>query len=178
MRGDRDGTAGFLMAGQRRGVFEVDEDRALEALRLAWGDAYDIGFESGRGTPTSRDAEDCTFTGDTPDALNVEDPRRLGARGHAVTGAGRPALRVVGGGAEDAVVRRQRFEEAHPEAVILPPCAGRWRAVVPAGLIPGDGTRTTLGAWDLGGLMNQLDAIYRLANGPASPSGPEAGRGG
>jgi hypothetical protein len=77
-----------------------------------------------------------------------------------VTGAGRPALRIVGGGAEDAVVRRQRFEQEHPEAVILPPCAGRWRAVVPAGLIPGDGTRTTLGAWNLEDLMDQLDAIY------------------
>ena len=53
-----------------------------------------------------------------------------------------------------------RFEYSHPEAVILPPCAGRWRAVVPAGLIPGDGTRTTLGAWDLAGLMDQLGAIY------------------
>ena len=29
--------------GQRqRGVFDVDEDRALEALRLAWGDAYAV----------------------------------------------------------------------------------------------------------------------------------------
>ena len=59
------------------------------------------------------------------------------------------------------MVRRRRFEQAHPEAVILPPCAGRWRAVVPPGLIPdGDGTRTTLGAWDLAGLMDQLDEIY------------------
>jgi hypothetical protein len=58
-------------------------------------------------------------------------------------------------------VRRRRFEHAHPEAVIVRPCAGRWRAVVPAGLIPeGDGTRTTLGAWHLCDLMNQLDAIY------------------
>ena len=80
-----------------------------------------------------------------------------------MTGEERPALRMVGGGAEDSVMRRQRFEQAHPEAVILPPCAGRWRAVVPAGLIPGDGTRTTLGAWDLGDLMNQLDAIYPKA---------------
>jgi hypothetical protein len=75
-----------------------------------------------------------------------------------VTGAERPALRAVGG-QEDAVVRRRQFEEAHPEAVILPPAAGRWRAVVPPGLIPGDGTRTTLGAWDLGGLMDQLEEI-------------------
>jgi hypothetical protein len=77
-----------------------------------------------------------------------------------VTGADRPALRAVGGGAEDAVVRRRRFEQAHPEAVILPPAAGRWRAVVPPGLIPGDGTRTTLGSWDLADLMDQLKGIY------------------
>jgi len=74
---------------------------------------------------------------------------------------GRPDLRLVDGSApEDPVVRRRRFEQAHPEAVILPPAAGRWRAVVPAGLAPGDGTGTTLGAWDLAGLMDQLDAIY------------------
>ncbi len=76
---------------RQRDPFRGDEDHALEVLRLAWGDAYDIG--SKRGT-------------------------------------------------------------------------GRWRAVVPPGLIPGDGTRTTLGAWDLGGLMDQLDAIY-----PAKRSG-------
>ena len=70
------------------------------------------------------------------------------------------ALRPVSGpGHVDPVVRRQRFEAAHPEAVILPPAAGRWRAVLPAGLIPGVGTRTTLGAWDLGDLMDQLDEI-------------------
>jgi hypothetical protein len=51
----------------------------------------------------------------------------------------------VAGGTEDAVVRRRRFERAHPGAVILPPSAGRWRAVA-------DGR--TLGAWDLGGLMD------------------------
>ncbi len=78
-----------------------------------------------------------------------------------MTGADRPALRVVGGGAEDPVIRRRRFEREHPEAVILPPAAGRWRAVVPTGLVPGDGTGTTLGSWDLEDLINQLDAIYR-----------------
>jgi len=61
--------------GARRGVFDVDEDRALEALRLAWGDAYDIGFERGAWVATSRDAEGRTLTGDTPDTLNV----RIGA---------------------------------------------------------------------------------------------------
>ena len=38
--------------------------------RLAWGDAYDIGFESGRWTAISRDAKGRTFGGKTPDALN------------------------------------------------------------------------------------------------------------
>jgi hypothetical protein len=66
---------------------------------------------------------------------------------------------VPGEGRIDPVIRRQRFEQAHPEAVILPPAAGRWRAVVPPGLIPGDGTRTTLGAWDLCDLMDQLEEI-------------------
>jgi hypothetical protein len=74
-------------------------------------------------------------------------------------GKDRPNLHVVEG-REDPVLRRQRFELAHPDAVILAPSAGRWRAIVPPGLIPGDGTRTTLGAWNLGDLMDQLDAIY------------------
>ena len=57
--------------GQQRGVFEVDEDRALEALRLSWGDAYDIGFERGAWIAASTHAGGRTFTAETPDALNV-----------------------------------------------------------------------------------------------------------
>jgi len=56
--------------GQRRGVFDVDEDRALDALRLAWGDNYDIGHEYGKWIATSRDEERRTITGGTPDELN------------------------------------------------------------------------------------------------------------
>ena len=41
-----------------------------------------------------------------------------------MTGTDLPDLRVVDSGGEDSVVRRRRFEEAHPEAVILPPYAG------------------------------------------------------
>ena len=85
---------------------------------------------------------------------------------------GRPPLRVVDGGApEDPVVRRRRFEHAHPEAVILPPSAGRWRAVVPAGKVPGEPARTTLQAWELADLMDQLDAIYPLEGGQGLPIG-------
>lgn len=34
-------------AGPRHGMFSVDADRAIEALRLAWGTAYDLGFGDG-----------------------------------------------------------------------------------------------------------------------------------
>jgi hypothetical protein len=54
-------------------------------------------------------------------------------------GKDRPVLRLAGDGREDSLTRRRRFEEAHPEAVILPPAADRWRAVIPAGLIPDHG---------------------------------------
>lgn len=59
------------MNGARRGVFDVDEDCALEALRLACGDAYDIGVRRGVWTAISRDDEHRTLTGDTPDALSA-----------------------------------------------------------------------------------------------------------
>jgi hypothetical protein len=63
----------LLASGQRhRDVFDVDEARALDALRLAWGDAYDISFDRGEWTATSRDAGNRAFTGDTPDALTVK----------------------------------------------------------------------------------------------------------
>jgi hypothetical protein len=55
---------------QKRDVFDVDQDRALEALRLAWGDAYDISVGDGRWTAVSKDAEARVFTGSTPDELN------------------------------------------------------------------------------------------------------------
>ena len=48
-------------AGQAAG--DTGTHRALEALRLAWGDAYDIGSERGTWTATSRDTEARTFTG-------------------------------------------------------------------------------------------------------------------
>lgn len=58
--------AGANGASGRRGVFDVDEDRVLDALRLSWGDAYDIGRERDRWTAESRDAEKRALDGDTP----------------------------------------------------------------------------------------------------------------
>ncbi len=57
---------------RHRGVSGVNQDRALEALRLAWGDAYDISFGDGRWTAVSRGAAQRAVTGDTPDALTVK----------------------------------------------------------------------------------------------------------
>jgi len=69
MRGDLDGTAGFLMAGQRRGVFDVDEDRALAALELARADGGYRSFCADGGTWSAISSAGDVLTGDTPDAL-------------------------------------------------------------------------------------------------------------
>ena len=73
----------------------------------------------------------------------------------------RPYLILVGGGRLDAVERRHLFERAHPE-VASPPATttGRWRAIVPLGSVPGQPDTTTIGSYELAGLMDQLDEIY------------------
>jgi len=70
MRGDRDGTAGFLMAGQRRGVFDVDEDRALAGLEQAWADGGYHGFSANHGLWSAVSSAGEVLTGGTPDALD------------------------------------------------------------------------------------------------------------
>ena len=56
----------------RRGVFDVDEDRALDALTFAWGDEYDeIWIHGGKWGAHHKDAgDDDVVTGSTPDELN------------------------------------------------------------------------------------------------------------
>ncbi len=55
-----------------RGVFDVDEDRALDALVLAWGDAYEIYVVGGQWQAWREGAGDKDIlTGDTPDELNA-----------------------------------------------------------------------------------------------------------
>ncbi len=54
----------------RRGVFDVDEGRALEALRLAWGEAYGCGFADGVWHACRHGGGDL-LSGSTPDELNV-----------------------------------------------------------------------------------------------------------
>jgi hypothetical protein len=74
----------------------------------------------------------------------------------------RPRLVLVGGGKLDAVERRHLFERAYPEVSFVPPATvnDRWRAIVPLGKIPGHPDETTIGSYELAGLMNQLDEIY------------------
>jgi hypothetical protein len=52
--------------------FRVDEERALDALDLAWSDEYDeISVYEGRWTAHHKDAADNdVITGATPDELN------------------------------------------------------------------------------------------------------------
>lgn len=139
--------------------FAVDEDRALAELKLAWYRRRLPRFHC-RGRQLGRDQQrrggiDRRHAG----RAESRDPRALAGAARMSEGKDWPDLHMVDSRA-DPMLRRQRFEQVHPEAVILAPSAGRWRAIVPPGLIPGDGTRTTLGAWNLGELMDQLDAIY------------------
>ncbi len=56
-------------AEQPRGVCDVDEDRALAALDLAWADGGYHGFSADGGTWSAISSAGDVFTGDTPDAL-------------------------------------------------------------------------------------------------------------
>jgi hypothetical protein len=82
----------------------------------------------------------------------------LRAREPAVPGdagprAARPQLRVIGGGLDDTVVRRKRFEVAHPEIVITPPRtqASMWTA-------HRDG-KTLASGYHLGALLDTLGRL-------------------
>jgi hypothetical protein len=62
---------GFGAAQGRRGAFEIDERRALEALYLAWGDAYDISISDGTWHARRVGEDDTGLRGRTPDELVV-----------------------------------------------------------------------------------------------------------
>jgi hypothetical protein len=54
---------------QQRGVFEVDGDRALAALELAWANGGYHGFSADGGLWSAISSAGDVLTGDTPDAL-------------------------------------------------------------------------------------------------------------
>jgi hypothetical protein len=60
----------------------------------------------------------------------------------------------------DCVERRRRFEAEQTDVTIVTPARrdDRWRAILPLGVLPDDGT--TIGARSLCDLMDKLDALY------------------
>ncbi len=59
-------------AGEQRGAFDAEEDRALDALALAWGDAYKFYVAGGHWQAWRQGAADQdVLTGSTPGELNV-----------------------------------------------------------------------------------------------------------
>ena len=54
---------------QQRGMLEVDEDRALAALELAWTNGGYHGFSADGGLWSAISNAGDVLTGDTPDAL-------------------------------------------------------------------------------------------------------------
>ncbi|MGD0604978.1 MAG: hypothetical protein ABSA53_15420 [Streptosporangiaceae bacterium] len=85
---------------------------------------------------------------------NISQPlpgREPGVPGPAAPRAARPQLRIVDGGLDDAVVRRKRFEEAHPEIVIISP-----KTQVSIWTARRDG-RTLASGYHLGALLDSLD---------------------
>ncbi len=56
--------------GQQRGVFEVDQERALAELGLAWADGGYHGFSADGGTWCAVSSAGEVLTGGTPDALD------------------------------------------------------------------------------------------------------------
>ena len=55
---------------KRRDVFDVDEDRAVAALELAWADSGYHGFSADGGTWCAVSSAGEVLTGGTPDALD------------------------------------------------------------------------------------------------------------
>ena len=73
--------------------------------------------------------------------------------GHAVPRAARPQLTIIGGGLDDTVVRRKRFEDTHPEIVITPP-----RTQAPMWTARRDG-KTLASGYHLGALLDTLGRL-------------------
>ena len=69
--------------GTEQELSDAGLERALDALRLTWGDAYGIGYGSGRWQAMRRDGTRRVLTGATPDEVNAAlraDWARAGTR--------------------------------------------------------------------------------------------------
>jgi hypothetical protein len=160
------GTAKAETARQQSAVFAVDKDAALAELELAWAGGGYHGFKADGGAWSALSSAEEVLTGDTPDALAARIRAHWQARQE-----GRPASRACEGRSlgplprgdvvQDCVERRCRFEAEQPDVTIVTPArpGGRWRAILPLGVLPDDGT--TLGARSLCDLMDKLDLLYQ-----------------
>jgi hypothetical protein len=72
--------------------FAVNEDKALSALSLAWGDLYEIWILDGKWHASRTDVmDDDEITGETPDELNRKIRDDWSKRGNSPRGpAGMP----------------------------------------------------------------------------------------
>jgi hypothetical protein len=66
---------------RRRGAFGVDHERALEAVRLDWATAYDVGFADGTYRAARLDGTGNLLAGRTPDDLAAAIRTDWAARG-------------------------------------------------------------------------------------------------
>ena len=64
----------------KRGAFSVDQDRALDVLRLTWSETHDLGFADGAYWATRLDGTGDLLRGLTPDELAVAIRADWGAR--------------------------------------------------------------------------------------------------
>ena len=144
----------------------------LNEIRFHWGSAYEIDRDSGMWTARRRDSQGGVFADPSPNGLllliradfaAMPGPKARRDRSRA-SGPGRGQRRRGGrGGAPTAV--GGRASRGGDIVAIRGPLAGSR----PAGLLLGEGTRTTLGARDVSDLMDQLDAIYPNGGGTAGP---------
>ena len=65
---------------RRGGAFDVDQDRAIDALLLTWGETYDIGFADGAWRAARLDGTGPLLTGQVPDELAAAIRADWGAR--------------------------------------------------------------------------------------------------
>ena len=72
--------AGPATGDLQHGVLEMDEDRAVAALELAWADGGYHGFSANDGLWSAISSAGDVLTGDTPDALT----RRIRAHWQAM----------------------------------------------------------------------------------------------
>jgi hypothetical protein len=63
-----------------RGPFQVDVDRALEALRLEWAAEFDVGFADGAYRTVRINGTGDLLTGQTPDEPSAAIRADWGAR--------------------------------------------------------------------------------------------------